>query len=59
LLILVVGGVMLMPIMMAFDFEPMPGDFTFVWNHQQFAVPVLWSFCTSAGLALLYSILKG
>ena len=58
LTILVIGAVILSPLVMAFEPEPLPGDFTFAWNNRHFAVPVAWSLCASAGLALLYSIMK-
>ena len=57
-LILVVGAVMLSPAVMALEPEPMPGDFAITWNNHLFMVPVIYSLCASAGLALLYSILK-
>ncbi len=58
LTILVIGAVVLCPLVMAFEPEPLPGDFTFAWNNRRFSVPVVWSLCASAGLALLYSIMK-
>ena len=58
LLILVLGGAILCPVIMAFEPDPLPGDFSFVWNNQHFTVPVLWSLCASGGLALLYSIMR-
>ena len=54
LLILVLGGALLAPVVMAFDPDPLPGDFAFVWNNQHLNVPVLWSLCASGCLALLY-----
>ncbi|HWA70174.1 MAG TPA: hypothetical protein VG821_10125 [Rhizomicrobium sp.] len=54
LLILVLGAVILCPIIIAFEPAPMPGDFTLVWSNQHIGVPVTWSLCASAGLALLY-----
>jgi hypothetical protein len=54
LLIILVGGVMLAPVVMALDPDPMPGDFVLSWNSQHYPVPVLWSLCASGGLALLY-----
>jgi hypothetical protein len=56
--ILVAGAVMLAPVIMALEPEPMPGDFAVTWNNHQYMVPVVYSLCASAGLALLYSILK-
>jgi hypothetical protein len=58
LLILVIGAMILVPIMMALELEPMPGDFTLPWGSQKYNIPVLWSLCASAGLTLLYSFLK-
>jgi hypothetical protein len=58
LLIVVAGGVILCPVIMAFEPDPLPGDFAFTWNNQHFAVPVLWSLCASGVLALLYSFLR-
>jgi hypothetical protein len=58
LLILLVGGAILSPLIMQLDLDPMPGDFAFDWNHQHFAVPVLWSLCASGVLALLYWVVK-
>ena len=58
LLILVVGGVILAPIIMALELDPMPGDFVADWNHQHYNVPVLWSLCASGFLALLYSFYR-
>ena len=58
LLILVVGGVIMAPIIMALELDPMPGDFVLNWNNQHYPVPVLWSLCASGALALLYSIYR-
>ena len=58
LTILVLGSVMLAPVMMAFELEPMPGDFAFTLNQHHYQVSVLWSLCAGAFLALLYSVLK-
>ena len=56
LLILLVGGAILSPIIMALELDPMPGDFVLDWNHQHHNIPVLWSLCASGFLALLYSV---
>jgi hypothetical protein len=58
LLIVVAGAVILCPVIMAFEPDPLPGDFAFIWNNKHFAVPVLWSLCASGVLALLYSIVR-
>ncbi len=57
LLILAIASVMLVPVMMAFDFEPMPGDFAVTIDNHRYMVPVVWSLCAGAGLGLLYSVL--
>ena len=54
LLIVVAGGVILCPVIMAFEPDPLPGDFILTWNSQHYPVPVLWSLCASGSLALLY-----
>jgi hypothetical protein len=54
----VAGAAMLSPVVMALGPEPMPGDFALTWNNHRFMVPVVYSLCASAGLALLYSILR-
>ncbi len=58
LAVLVLASVMLAPVMMAFEFDPMPGDIAFTLNQHHYQVPVLWSLCAGAGLALLYSMLR-
>jgi hypothetical protein len=58
LLILVVGGVILAPIVMALELDPMPGDFVLRLGAQHYPVPVLWSLCASGALALLYSVYR-
>ena len=58
LLILVLGGAILCPIVMALELDPMPGDFIVDWNHQHYNVPVLWSLCASGLLALFYSFYR-
>ena len=54
LMILVVGAVILAPIVMMAEPDPLPGDFILTWNSQHYPVPVLWSLCASGALALLY-----
>ena len=56
LLILVVGAVILAPVIMLAEPDPMPGDFVLTWNSQHYPVPVLWSLCASGALALLYFV---
>ncbi len=58
LVILVLGAVILAPVVMAFEPDPLPGDFAFVWGNTHVAVPVVWSLCASGGLALFYAFLK-
>lgn len=58
LIILVLGALILCPVIMAFEPDPLPGDFSFTWNRTHIAVPVLWSLCASAGLALFYLFMK-
>ena len=58
LLILVVGAVIMVPIIMALELEPMPGDFVLSWNSQTYHVPVIWSLCASGALTLLYSFFR-
>jgi hypothetical protein len=58
LLILVVGAAILCPIIAAFEPDPLPGDFALTWGHDHIQVPVIWSLCASAGLALLYSFYR-
>ena len=58
LLILVLGGALLAPVVMAFEPDPLPGDFLIPWNQQHLNVPVLWSLCASGALALFYGLMK-
>jgi hypothetical protein len=58
LLILVGGAIILAPIVMALELDPLPGDFMLTWHNQHYPVPVLWSLCASGSLALLYSIYR-
>ena len=58
LLILLIGAVILAPVVMALELDPMPGDFAFSWNKHAYNVPVLWSLCASGGLTLLYSLYR-
>ena len=58
LVILVVGAVVLCPLIMAFEPEPLPGDFVIPWGNRHIAVPVVWSLCASGALALFYSFMK-
>jgi hypothetical protein len=58
LLILLIGAVILMPVVMALELDPQPGDFVLSWNKHTYNVPVLWSLCASGGLTLLYSLYR-
>jgi hypothetical protein len=58
LTILALGAVILCPIIIAFEPDPLPGDFVLAWGHDHIPVPVVWSLCASAGLALLYSFYR-
>jgi hypothetical protein len=57
--ILVLGAMILSPVVAVFNFDPLPGDFRFHWGNAVVAIPVIYSLCASAGLALLYKIVKG
>jgi hypothetical protein len=58
LLILLIGAVILAPVVMALELDPLPGDFALTWNKHAYHVPVLWSLCASGGLTLLYSLYR-
>ena len=58
LVILVVGAVILAPVIMLAEPDPMPGDFVLALNNQHYPVPVLWSLCASGALALLYFLYR-
>jgi hypothetical protein len=58
LVILVLGAAILSPLVIAFEPDPMPGDFSFMWGHAHVVVPVLWSLCASGTLALFYAFMK-
>jgi len=55
---LLIGAVILAPVVMALDLDPMPGDFMLSWNHTTYHVSVLWSLCASGALALLYLLYR-
>jgi hypothetical protein len=56
--ILVLGALILSPAIAYLGLDPVPGDFTFRNGDLHFTVPVAYSLCASAGLALLYYFLK-
>ena len=57
-LIVALGAVMLVPVFWLLDLEPQMLDFTVMVNDRPVMIPATWSLCASAGLALLYSIVK-
>jgi hypothetical protein len=58
LLIVVLGAAMLAPVIMLLDLEPQVLDFTLTLNERPVPIPATWSLCASAGLGLLYWIVK-
>ncbi len=58
LLSLVVGALVLSPVIALIGLDPLPGDMTFEYHHQQYMFPVAYSLCASALLALFYYIMK-
>ena len=58
LLIVVLGAAMLAPVIMLLDLEPQALDFTVRLNERPIHIPATWSLCASAGLGLLYWIVK-
>ena len=59
ILVILVGGAALMaPVIMMMDLDRIPGDFDLVWEGRHYLIPVTYSLCASAVLALLYSIVK-
>ncbi|MEO7055012.1 MAG: DUF2905 family protein [Rhizomicrobium sp.] len=57
--VLVLGALVLSPAIAAFGFDTLPGDIHFRWDAMTITIPVIYSLCASAGLALLYKVLKG
>ena len=53
------GAIILSPVVAAFNFDPLPGDLHFHSGSTVISIPVIYSLCASAGLALLYKIMKG
>ncbi len=58
LLTVAIASIVLVPIMIQFEFDPMPGDFAFNFQNHHYNIPVLWTLCAGAGLTLFYSIMK-
>ena len=58
LIIVVLGAAMLAPVIMLLDLEPQALDFTLTLNERPVHIPATWSLCASAGLGLLYWIVK-
>ena len=56
--ILVLGAAVLAPMVMMLDPDPIPGDFHITLHNARINVPVVYSLCASAVLALFYSIMK-
>lgn len=57
--VLVLGALVLSPAIAALGFDTLPGDINFRWGAATITIPVIYSLCASAGLALLYKIVKG
>jgi hypothetical protein len=57
-LIVGLGAAMLAPMIMLLDLEPQMLDFTIRLNERPVRIPATWSLCASAGLGLLYWIVK-
>jgi hypothetical protein len=58
LMVLAVGAVVLCPMIIMLDLEPLPGDFHLTFANTRVNVPVIYSLCASAGLALFLSLMK-
>jgi hypothetical protein len=58
LVIVVVGAAIMAPMVMLLDLEPQLLDFTMMINERPVRIPATWSLCASAGLGLLYWIVK-
>ena len=58
LIIIVVGAAVMAPVIMLMDLDRMPFDYDLVLNGRHYLIPVTYSLCASAALALLYSIAK-
>ena len=58
LAILAFGALVLSPVVALLELDPLPGDFAFSVNDTHIHVPVFYSLCASAGLALFTYLLK-
>ena len=58
LLIIVFGAAVLAPVIMMMGLDRMPGDYDLVLDGRHYLVPVTYSLCASAALALLYSFMR-
>jgi hypothetical protein len=58
LVIVAAGAVILAPVIMLAEPDPLPGDFVLNLNNQHYPVPVLWSLCASGALGLLYLLYR-
>jgi hypothetical protein len=54
----VLGAAIMAPMIMLLDLEPQMLDFTMRLNERPVRIPATWSLCASAGLGLLYWIVK-
>jgi len=58
LMILAVGAAVLCPMIIMLDPDPLPGDFHLTLGNARVNVPVIYSLCASAALALFLSLMK-
>jgi hypothetical protein len=58
LVILVLGALVLSPAVGFLNLDPMPGDIAFQHGDLHIMIPVFYSLCASAAVALLYYFLK-
>jgi len=58
LFILVAGAAVLAPMVVMLAPDPIPGDFHITLHNTRINVPVVYSLCASAVLALFYSKMK-
>jgi hypothetical protein len=58
LAILIFGALVLSPAIAMLELDPLPGDIAFQMGDSHIIIPVAYSLCASAGLALLTYFLK-
>jgi len=58
LIILIGGAALLAPGIMMMGLDRIPGDYDLLWDGRHYLIPVTYSLCASAALALLYSLMK-